>query len=721
MQSVSQAYKNSMKQALRERGYLTVYMGVINLEAQKGAHVNAAEVNSLSGITQPFTGQIPDRFYATAEQNFAKVDGSMFFEPETAPYYNQGIISDGIKGSVKIYFDIEYDLRGMTVLFGECYPTRFTIQTAAGSKEYTNNSPEWRTTDIFKGVSWVKIIPDEMVNGNGRMRILQFTCGTSVTVPTKKINNYSVTDVVSPITQSLPTQDMKLELSNIDGTFNVDDESSIINYFEKGQEIQAIFSYDVEGDGVLEYVVPQTFYMKSADADDQKASISATDRFQVMDGTYYGGKYFSSGTTLYALAQAVFSDAGLDSGEYLIDPYLKNVTVYNPLPVCTHKEAIQIIANAGRCVILFNRRGQIQMKSAFIPDVAVSAENEESWSNAAGILSDEAKAWYATAEFAPIDTDCHFLPETGNYTVNTGFVSAQADVEGTFTENPVIVLTMESTFTCFGLKIVFHDSQPQEFSITTYLNGTEVESIACTPQGVEFATFWEFAEFDVMKMTFTKAQPNRRIMVKKIQFGDVTDYMLTGDRDLLSVPKARKQDRLQAMEITKTIYNQTSEKKDLSSEENVAPDAEGYYTVYLNNASYGYELDCDAATISDSSCWFVRLHTDAASFSYTLKGYEYAVSESIYRANHNVSGIVKSWKNELISNTTLAADLEEWLAAYFMADMEYDLSYRGDPRIDANDLFDMEMDGRQPIRVRAYSHTLKYGGAWEGSMKVRKV
>lgn len=721
MQSVSQAYKNSMKQALRERGYLTVYMGVINLEAQKGAHVNAAEVNSLSGITQPFTGQIPDKFYATAEQNFAKVDGSMFFEPETAPYYNQGIISDGIKGSVKIYFDIEYDLRGMTVLFGECYPTRFTVQAATGSKEYTNNSPEWHTIDIFKGVSWVKIIPDEMVNGNGRMRILQFTCGTSVTVPTKKINNYSVTDAVSPITQSLPTQDMKLELSNIDGTFNVDNESSIINYFEKGQEIQAIFSYDVEGDGVLEYVAPQTFYMKSADADDQKASISATDRFQVMDGTYYGGKYFSSGTTLYALAQAVFSDAGLDCGEYLIDPYLKNVTVYNPLPVCTHKEAIQIIANAGRCVILFNRRGQIQMKSAFIPDIAVSAENDESWSNAAGILSDEAKAWYATAEFAPIDADCHFLPETGDYTVNTGFVSTQADAEGTFTENPVIVLTMESTFTCFGFKIVFHDSQPQEFSITTYLDGTEVERIACTPQGVEFATFREFAEFDVMKITFTKAQPNRRIMVEKIQFGDVTDYMLTGDRDLLSVPKARKQDKLRAMEITKTIYSQTTEKKDLSSEENVVPDAEGYYTVYLNNASYGYELDCDAATISDSSCWFVRLHTDAASFSYTLKGYEYAVSESIYRANHNVSGIVKSWKNELISNTTLAADLEEWLAAYFMADMEYDLSYRGDPRIDANDLFNMEMDGRQPIRVRAYSHTLKYGGTWEGSMKVRKV
>ena len=52
--------------------------------------------------------------------------------------------------------------------------------------------------------------------------------------------------------------------------------------------------------------------------------------------------------------------------------------------------------------------------------------------------------------------------------------------------------------------------------------------------------------------------------------------------------------------------------------------------------------------------------------------------------------------------------------------MEYDISYRGDPRVDAHDLFELELN-RGATQVRAYSHTLKYNGAWSGTMKVREI
>ena len=125
-------------------------------------------------------------------------------------YYNQGVLSEEIKGAVTIYFDGEYDLHGMTILFGECYPTEFVVQTAEGETHYSNTAQEWVTSDVFQSVSWVRIVPSSMVNGNGRLRILKFTCGTSLTIPVNKIQNYSMTDVVSPVTESLPTQDMKL-------------------------------------------------------------------------------------------------------------------------------------------------------------------------------------------------------------------------------------------------------------------------------------------------------------------------------------------------------------------------------------------------------------------------------------------------------------------------------------------------------------------------------
>lgn len=721
MQSVSTAYKASMKSALRERGYLTVYMGVVNLEAQKGAHVKPQEVHPVSGLTQPFSGQIPDKIYAFPEQDFSKVDGSMYFQPEVSEgYYNQGILSEEIKGAVTIYFDGEYDLHGMTILFGECYPTEFVVQTAEGETHYSNTAPEWVTSDVFQSVTWVRIVPSSMVNGNGRLRILKFTCGTSLTIPVNKIQNYSMTDVVSPVTESLPTQDMKLEVVNVDRTYDVDDENSIINFFEKGQSLQAVFSYDVAGDGILEYTAPQTFYFKGADATEIKATISATDRLQVMDGTYYKGRYYSNGISLYELAKDVLEDAGLQENEYRIDSYLQDVMVYNPLPVCGHKEALQIIANAGRCVILFNRSGQIQLKSSFIPHVTATEENGESWSNVGGVLTSAEKGWYASPEYAPVTDDVYFVPETAEISVNTGFVSIMATPDGTFSAEPVIILTMESAYTCFGLSIAFRDIFPEEIQIETYLDGNAVESVTENPDSINYATLHEFKEFDSMRIRILKGQPNRRIMVEQIRFGDATDYILTAERDLMSVPKAIKQNRIQAMEITRTIYSQSTDKKELSAEEGVIPDADGNYTVYLSNASYGYELDCDVAAIEESSCWYVKLHTSAASFNYALTGYEYAVSENIYRVPHNPTGIVKSWKNELVSSAEHAEAIEKWLAAHFMAAMEYDISYRGDPRVDAHDLFELELN-RGTTQVRAYSHTLKYNGAWSGTMKVREI
>ena len=51
---------------------------------------------------------------------------------------------------------------------------------------------------------------------------------------------------------------------------------------------------------------------------------------------------------MYDLAVLVLTDAGLDPEEYWLDGYLDNVIVYNPLPVVTHKEALQIIAKRGQ-------------------------------------------------------------------------------------------------------------------------------------------------------------------------------------------------------------------------------------------------------------------------------------------------------------------------------------------------------------------------------------
>ena len=91
----------------------------------------------------------------------------------------------------------------------------------------------------------------------------------------------------------------------------------------------------------------------------------------------------------------VFQDAGIDSRTYWIDPYLKNVRIDNPMPAVAHKEALQLIANAGRCILYQDRSQKIFLKSSFLPDMAASSENETYFSNVSSVLDGSEKDNYA--------------------------------------------------------------------------------------------------------------------------------------------------------------------------------------------------------------------------------------------------------------------------------------------------------------------------------------
>ena len=107
MQNVSKAYKDSMNGMLRNRGYIKVYIGVINSDAQKNITVENGQ-NAFTFYTdekKPFDGYTVENVYATAEQDFSKVDGSMYFLPSKnsdLPFFNNGIITNDLLGSIFI-------------------------------------------------------------------------------------------------------------------------------------------------------------------------------------------------------------------------------------------------------------------------------------------------------------------------------------------------------------------------------------------------------------------------------------------------------------------------------------------------------------------------------------------------------------------------------------------------------------------------------------------
>ncbi|EXG84062.1 hypothetical protein K413DRAFT_0774 [Clostridium sp. ASBs410] len=734
MQPASQKYKELMRREFRDPfSYIRVTIGLINQQAQASAYVPDKENYAYySSFKMPLDNYEVKELYATCDQDYTAVDGSMYFLPRERSdvVLNQGLVSKDLLGPIEIRFPIEYDIKGLTIEFGKAYPVDFVIESDNNTVAIKGNTDgHFVTEEIFNGATFLRFTPLSMINGKSRFRIHMVTMGIGVYFDSRKILSATKREHISPIMEELPTIDFNLTVNNKDRAFDVENVNSSVNFLEIGQDITVLYGQELD-DGSVEWFPGATVQLKEWSADDEQMEFSATDRFDGMDGTYYKGLYRPEGISLYDLAADVFSDAKVDSRSYWIDPYLKTVKVSNPMPVVSHKEALQLIANAGRCILYQDRSGSIFLRSSFIPDMAASGEEGTEYSQAGNILKPGKKAEYASyaSDFTKADASQYFITEQAPY-LDMGYVSqAMSREDGTFIENPRVTVQLEASFTCFGVQFLFGGNPPEEFVIHTGLFGEPVEDITIREISQETIVSREFKTFDCVEIEFIRARPHNRILLDYIGFGDVTDYRLEYSHELTKTPKGIQQAKVRELQVIRTIYNQAGDNKELGKETIVVTPAENRYTFYFNNAAY--DLSCtltepqegQEAIIVDSSSYYATVEITGATgaVEVVLTGREYTTSQAKVSRQLNPTGSLETWENPLVSGMIHAADLAEWIGNYMKADREYELQYRGEPRIDANDLAFLENRYIPDMLIRIYDHTLKFNGALSGSIKARR-
>lgn len=763
MQIASKEYKQSMKKPNRNRGYIKISIGVVNSDAQRNASVDYPQNNftDYSDLSKPFDGYSVNKIYATTENDFSKLDGSRYFIPQDGQaYFNNGLVTEDLLGSIYISFEglYSFDIKGLTIDFGDCYPVDFTIENNSEKRIYEGNDKRvFVTEDVFDGTTYLIITPTKMINGQGRLRIYQFSSGVINVFTNEDTLSFTMKEYVSPITQTLPSMDMSVTVDNQDQYFSPDNPESTLAYFEVGQEMKVSFGYDVSGNGNIEWMPENTAYLKDWFATDTQATFSATDRFERLVGKYYKGLYRPEGITLYDLAVDVFTDAGmLDEREYYIDPYLKNVVVYNPIPPVTHAEALQIIANAGRCVLFEDRLSRIHIKASFVPDMTASTNDEAENSMVENVVNNSEKVAYATAsqDFSLLDGNLKFIPD--NDYLNLGYVSKsiwrvpskntllnrlgfRLGTNNKYKSNsefwdgiaPKITLNLEAGFVPYGLYIKFRNVAPQEFVVKTYYQDVIIKEIVFKNPDVEFISNERFETFDKMEIEFTKGYPNSRVFVDSILIGDVTDYTISRNDDMTGSPTAIRQNKVRSIDVYRTIFRKESSSKEVISEEFLAEKGSTYYTVYFTNPTTEISVEIQennsvVAQVVDSSNYFATIlfsgiDKDNTKIKFSVHGIEYLQNEQIYSKKYNDIGDVKKWTNPLVSSYQHAVDLEEWLSTHLLGDVEYNIAWRGDPRVDANDLFYLDLKDREKTLIRCYQNELSFNGSWSALMTARKA
>ena len=738
MQKVSKAYKESMKSSLRERAYIMISFGLVNQEAQAKATVDNGSYAYYSNKDNIFGEHIDDTVYATLEEEFTKVDGSMFFLPratEGGRYYDTGIVSDKLVSEARCEVVISLntiatDFKGLTINFGENYPVDFDIVGSTGQTiEFRGNTKsKWSTEEVLENTTYIKLVFYKMKNPQSRLRIYSIMFGYGLVYYNDSVMSSALDSYVSPIGADVPQFDFSVTLKNYDHYFNVDNPNSAINYLETGQEMDIMYGYQTPGSDTIEWIQGNHLWCSEWESDDNTAAIRCQDIFRNMDGEYVKGLYSAAGKSYYALAEEILKDAGIS--EYYIDPRLKKLYSNNPIPRVKYKEALQIIANACRCVLTQSRDGKVQIKSNFMPSASIATNGEETYSNAANVLTDTPKVEYATlaGNYTPTDGTMFFLPRNGKAALTTGYVSKEiSGANGTFTKNPVVTITMEAIRAYYGLKLVFGTALPAAFTIRTYKGGEPVNEYPVEKDEINTTSIIlrDFDDFDVMKIEFTKtAEPYNRIVLNYFSLSDVVDFTMNR-RDMTSSPKAIKQELIKEVIVPCYTYQENNREENLVYE-NIDVVAGEVETYYIQDPSYGYKVKLDEvegkATVVAWSNYFVTIKFNVTgSFKLEVQGYRYKIVEKYATVSLNARGKTVKWKNPLISNTTMANELAAWLADYYTAGIEYEYDTRGNPELDATDIVYQENEFHDGIRVNIYRHTVNFKQTFSGRVTARRI
>lgn len=695
MQYTTEQYRQEMRLPYRGASHIWIYIGLINNDAQRSAH-----------ITSSFSG---DETYLYTESSSAYT----------------GVTSTESDGHIRFDFEgTENNIAGLTVTFNTA-PASVTVTNGDKTEIYGVDGTEFTVDDGFNNCSYLKITPN-----SGKLSVKKILFGIGLQFSDRQIMNTSRQNMVDHISNELPSKSFTFTINNRAKLFNKDNPYGYASFLEERQEVTYEYGRELS-DGTLYKIKGGKVYLKSWSSDDYEAKFSCTGLLDFLDDKFYKGQYYEEGISALDLAEIVLEDAGIT--HYILDPSLARYLIHNPLPILTHKECLQAIANACTCIMFEDRDGNVCLKNAnlpsFIGDVKFIGATDYSIPSA--IFDDNSLFNYADAEnnYVVADGSFMFLPEDSSY-LQVGFVSSQlANGSGQFTNNPSIEASFLSEFHMTCLYLLFSTIYPTSMTVKFYLSGEEVDSQTITSFSPTVAVSYD-GVVDGMKILFNGASPNQRIHLNSISIKGYLEYELTY-HELKNTPVATSLERVSNLNVHYFTYSKQEElpegvTKEYVSMVDIENEDGGITKTYVTSeipdtpiATFEvvagenlltfsrpcYDISVSSGTILESGAYYCRLQADSDG-QVNVTGKYFVVADSIFVHQIHEKGTERTSNNPLLSSLTMAKQQASWLKDHYDDDLEYSLTYRGDPVLDADDLIYLENHFVAKNEIRIVNETL---------------
>jgi hypothetical protein len=391
MYNVSEAYKEQINKRLRNLSYMRVYLGVIEPDASVFNTMSDNGHSYLSNLQETDAGRVVNKRYLTMEHNKCILDGKGILPPELAdPVLEyQGFVSNAISGSdgvfsvpptITINFSQPFAFVGLTFRFDRIhgtYPTELQITAFNGAAQIYDNTVNptsyeyWLESDIPDVGQFCTslVIKFKKTFPRKRRAVLEYIMFGIVKTFTDDTLIKSTwnrnTDLLST---KIPTNSFEFTIMDVAKDYNPDNAQGFWQYIEQRQPVSFEYGYELD-DGSTEWISGGHLLTSGEISTDSTSVISkttfkATSVLNQLTNKYYKGIYSAVPVSLYDLAVDVLEFAQLPllhdgSTPYSVDTALQSISTTVPIPELQINEALQLVSNAGRCILGVDRDGRV--------------------------------------------------------------------------------------------------------------------------------------------------------------------------------------------------------------------------------------------------------------------------------------------------------------------------------------------------------------------------
>lgn len=389
MQQVSQSWKDTHKQTLLNESFVEVSLDIADPDSIKDATASANGSVYISDtpetVSEVDTPVIP---YGTLEQNIYLLDGSRKSIPETN-YKDGGYIGDAFSNEecvfdtkvpiITINFSVLHTkiIPGITITWGTAYNeyashfivTAYNDNTIVAEKEIVDNTSV--TSIVTMDINNYNRITIRVLGWclpNHRARVDEIFVGINKVYTKTDLLNYSHSQVVDPISTSLPKMEIKFSIDNSDNSYNPYNLSGLAKYITERQELKVRYGLKLNDD-TIEWIKGGNFYLSEwyAKQNGISAEFVARDLLEFMSDTYDDTATAITERSLGDLAELVLRKADLPlnsngTNKWVIDSSLYSIKTKAILPKDTLANCLQVIANMGCCVLYQDRDGILHIE-----------------------------------------------------------------------------------------------------------------------------------------------------------------------------------------------------------------------------------------------------------------------------------------------------------------------------------------------------------------------